>query len=258
MATVRESVNGEPHEAKARVARNSRSTRWIGVTVVALASSWSVAARAEDGTARREPSAVGASPAPSTSPSELPPPDPPRPAPEPKVETESYALPLAVAYLLTPGVALMAGMALSDAEVDDGFVVLGAAALFAIPAGVHLYHERPEQAGISFATTVGFTMGGVLAGGIAGYVVGNSRCDHHDCFKGLDYLPVGALIGGTVGYVSHAIWDVAAHSDAPKEPEAITHGAPVLWFYPSVSRSEQNGESDTQLDGFQVGLTLSM
>lgn len=240
------------------MANNSRRASWIGAAVLALASSWARAARAEDQTIGASAGAVAAPPVQPTSASELPPPEPPRPVRERKAEAESYALPLGIAYLLTPGIALAAGMGLSELEAHDGVVVLGAGAMFAIPAGVHLYNERPARAGVSLAMTVGFTMGGVFAGGLAGYAVGSFGCDGDDCFKALDYMPVGAFIGGALGYVSHAIWDVAAHSDALKDPEAITQGAPVLWFSPTVSRREHDGQREAQLDGFQMGLTLRM
>ncbi len=229
MTRTEQNVAGTAHVAKARVARFSRFMPPLAALV--LSSSHAVPARADQAGAAQEQ------------------------------EPESYALPLGIAYLLAPGLALAAGGALSELEAPDGLAVLAGAMMFTLPAGVHLYNDRPEQAGVSFATMVGITAGGILAGGILGWVIGGRGCegnsDTHECNRRLETAPVGAAIGGTLGYVGHAIWDVAAHSEVPQATGEGT-GAPLLWIHPTVSRSEGDVGGDAKLDGFQLGVSLSL
>lgn len=226
---------------------------------------WTLPARAEHNSAqspKQNKSEV------EPGPSELPPPDPPRYSPsyrarlEPESKAESYALSLTIAYLLAPGLALAAGGGLSELEVSDGVAVLGGAAMFVLPAGVHLYNSDGRRAGVSFATMLGMTFAGVLTGGVTGYLIGSRGCEGNEdsdaCNRRIGTTIIGAAVGGVVGYVGHAIWDVAARSDVPKTPETSAHGAPLVWFYPSLSRRAEHGQRATELDGFQLGITLSL
>jgi hypothetical protein len=245
MVRTRQTVTSESHVSQMGVATHSRSTLRRALALVAIVSSHSAIARAEE-----------------PSPSELPPADPPRYSPSysPRVEMKSYALPLGLAYLLAPGLALAAGGGLSELEVDDGYAVLGGAVMFTLPAGVHLYNDQTEQAGHSLLTMVGITAGGILVGGILGWVIGSRGCEGNEdsdaCNRRLGTTPVGAAIGGTVGYVGHAIWDVAANSAAPKRT-ATTMGEPLIWVAPNISRREQDGHSGAKLEGLQVGISSS-
>jgi hypothetical protein len=228
MIQTRQTVAWMAQVAKLRVATISRFT--LPLAVLVLASAHAAPAQADEADVRNEP--------------------------------DSYALPLGLAYVLAPGLALAAGGGLSELEVDDGFAVLGGAVMFTLPAGAHLYNGRAEQAGISLASMVGITAGGFLVGGILGWVIGSRGCegnsDSDECNRRLETTPVGAAIGGTLGYVGHAIWDVAAHSDVPTAADAPKRAEPLLWFYPTLSSSDRDAEGRTKLDGFQAGVSLSL
>jgi hypothetical protein len=137
--------------------------------------------------------------------------------------------------------------------------------MFGLPAATHAYHAGTERGVIGFGSMLGVTMGGIIGGGMLGFAIGSLGCDENfesDCeWDGFTYMIGGAVAGGVLGYVGHAIYDVAANSSvpAPGTDAAASHAMPIqLWFYPSMAQRQEGGARGPVLDGLQVGLALSL
>jgi hypothetical protein len=176
----------------------------------------------------------------------------------------SYAGLLTASYVLAPLLAAAVGGGISKLTQRDEISVTGGCLMFLLPASVHVAHGKAGQGLASFAQMAGFTLVGVVAGGIIGAVYSGETCtsDSSDgCeFAGFYGLIGGSLIGGVAGYTGFAIYDVSANAtyltDEPGAPQADAASL-QLWVQPMPARAEQ-ANAVGPWSGLQLGLSLAM
>lgn len=237
----------KPHRRFTAVASDSHRRRFLGACILGLAIAGSHRAHAD-------------APAPSTAAAHAPTEAVRQPLTEPR--GESYALPLGLAYLLAPGLALAAGGGVFELTNSDGIALTAGAAMFSLPPLVHVYHGESERGLAGFGAMLGATFGGVLGGGLGGYLVGSGQCEESSestCWGQFETTIIGAVTGGVVGYVGHAIYDVAANSSQPEKLDRASRASiPQLWLVPLAARGERDGARSTELHGVLLGVTSTL
>lgn len=183
-----------------------------------------------------------------------------------RAEAHTYGAPLAVAYLLTPALAIAGGVGAFEATESIAVGIAAGSLLLAPPAGVHAYNGSAERALGSFGTLVGITLGSAAALGGFVYLLASATCDssapEHEA-EGCDWVVfaptlIGAGAGAIIGYVSYAVYDVVngASVRAPGAGEARNDRELSLWLTPLSSPFGERRPS-LPVRGFQAGATLA-
>lgn len=171
-----------------------------------------------------------------------------------------YSTSLTLGYVLAPLLALPVGAGLFELTQNDAVAVVGAGlAVVAVPVSIHVYNDEPGRGGASALLLPLVTLGAAAAGGFLGVLIGTAGCaDASDCELngGIHGGIAGSSIGGLVGYVGYAIYDVSANSSSVEARPAA--GSLRAWALPLVTRRElAPGAAETRVEGATLGVATT-
>lgn len=177
----------------------------------------------------------------------------------------SYRLPLALAYVFAPVLAVAAGAGVFELTESEGTAIAAGALMFALPAAVHVQHGGPLRGFVKLGSMLAVTSLGAAALGSVGYLIGSASCDRDDPYyeaEGCD-IPtmaitgIGAATGAILGYAGYAAYDVAhgartrtAHPVQDKGELALR-----IWLEPAV-RTASQPERSGPFSGLKWGASL--
>ena len=184
-----------------------------------------------------------------------------------RAEAHTYRAPLAIAYLLTPALAVAGGVGAFELTESIALGIAAGSLLLAPPAGVHAYNASAGRALGSFGTLVGITLGSSAALGGFAYLLASASCDasapenEAEGCNWVIFAPtlIAASAGAIIGYVSYAVYDVVNGASVPVSggaSEARNDRELSLWLTP-LSGPLGERRPSLPVSGFQAGATLA-
>lgn len=184
---------------------------------------------------------------------------PPAIRPASKPERTSYGTLLAASYVAAPPLAIAAGAGLFELTGDDTLSVLGGGLMFLLPASVHIAHGNGRGVASAFEM-IAVTAAGVLVGGATGFIIDRETCsnpDGEECdLAGLNGIIYGGLLGGLLGYVGYAIYDVSENASVVTEKGASGGSSWHVWVTPLASRRREMSGTNGAWNGVELRAAL--